>query len=251
MSKYTLQRQRPVALRRRRVGHADAVGASRRVGPRRDEVRVRHRRVRRVHHSCRRRRRRARARRRSRRWAAAAITTIEGLDPAGKHPLQQAWCELDVPQCGYCQARTAHDGGGAAQTQLRTRPTPTSTRRWPATCAAARRTSAFARASSARPKSRPARASDGGRPVMKSHARGFVARSSIGASSSRSARSPAAVCWSARIFASENRSRSRRPRRPPRPTSLRTRSSALRRAARCRSSRRTRRWGRASRRRSR
>jgi isoquinoline 1-oxidoreductase alpha subunit len=34
----------------------------------------------------------------------AAVTTIEGLDPAGKHPLQQAWCELDVPQCGYCQA---------------------------------------------------------------------------------------------------------------------------------------------------
>jgi len=33
-----------------------------------------------------------------------AITTIEGLDHAGKHPLQQAWCELDVPQCGYCQA---------------------------------------------------------------------------------------------------------------------------------------------------
>src|SRR6185295_19784259 len=34
----------------------------------------------------------------------AQVTTIEGLDPAGKHPLQQAWCELDVPQCGYCQA---------------------------------------------------------------------------------------------------------------------------------------------------
>jgi len=34
----------------------------------------------------------------------AAITTIEGLDAGGKHPLQQAWCELDVPQCGYCQA---------------------------------------------------------------------------------------------------------------------------------------------------
>jgi isoquinoline 1-oxidoreductase alpha subunit len=34
----------------------------------------------------------------------AKITTIEGLDAAGKHPLQQAWCELDVPQCGYCQA---------------------------------------------------------------------------------------------------------------------------------------------------
>jgi isoquinoline 1-oxidoreductase alpha subunit len=35
---------------------------------------------------------------------SAEITTIEGLDPAGRHPLQQAWCELDVPQCGYCQA---------------------------------------------------------------------------------------------------------------------------------------------------
>lgn len=34
----------------------------------------------------------------------AEITTIEGLDAAGKHALQQAWCELDVPQCGYCQA---------------------------------------------------------------------------------------------------------------------------------------------------
>ncbi|MCB4358827.1 (2Fe-2S)-binding protein [Quatrionicoccus australiensis] len=32
------------------------------------------------------------------------ITTIEGLDPKGQHPLQQAWQELDVPQCGYCQA---------------------------------------------------------------------------------------------------------------------------------------------------
>ena len=34
----------------------------------------------------------------------AEITTIEGLDAGAKHPLQQAWCELDVPQCGYCQA---------------------------------------------------------------------------------------------------------------------------------------------------
>src|SRR6185312_1680316 len=34
----------------------------------------------------------------------AQVTTIEGLDPTGKHPLQRAWCELDVPQCGYCQA---------------------------------------------------------------------------------------------------------------------------------------------------
>ncbi len=34
----------------------------------------------------------------------APITTLEGLSPDGSHPLQQAWLELDVPQCGYCQA---------------------------------------------------------------------------------------------------------------------------------------------------
>jgi isoquinoline 1-oxidoreductase alpha subunit len=32
------------------------------------------------------------------------VMTIEGLDPKAAHPLQQAWQELDVPQCGYCQA---------------------------------------------------------------------------------------------------------------------------------------------------
>jgi len=31
------------------------------------------------------------------------ITTIEGLSPAGEHPVQKAWIALDVPQCGYCQ----------------------------------------------------------------------------------------------------------------------------------------------------
>ena len=33
-----------------------------------------------------------------------AITTIEGLSEKGDHPVQQAWKEHDVPQCGYCQA---------------------------------------------------------------------------------------------------------------------------------------------------
>ncbi|MEO7487903.1 MAG: (2Fe-2S)-binding protein [Ferruginibacter sp.] len=33
-----------------------------------------------------------------------AITTIEGLSESGDHPLQTAWDEVDVPQCGYCQA---------------------------------------------------------------------------------------------------------------------------------------------------
>ena len=36
--------------------------------------------------------------------AAKKITTIEGLSPDGSHPAQVAWQEIDVPQCGYCQA---------------------------------------------------------------------------------------------------------------------------------------------------
>ncbi len=32
------------------------------------------------------------------------ITTIEGLSKEGNHPVQEAWKEIDVPQCGYCQA---------------------------------------------------------------------------------------------------------------------------------------------------
>jgi isoquinoline 1-oxidoreductase subunit alpha len=32
------------------------------------------------------------------------ITTIEGLDPNGDHPVQKAWRQANVPQCGYCQA---------------------------------------------------------------------------------------------------------------------------------------------------
>ncbi len=34
----------------------------------------------------------------------ANITTIEGLSSDGKHPLQKAWVDMDVAQCGYCQA---------------------------------------------------------------------------------------------------------------------------------------------------
>jgi isoquinoline 1-oxidoreductase alpha subunit len=36
--------------------------------------------------------------------ASGRITTIEGLSPDGSHPVQIAWQEMDVPQCGYCQA---------------------------------------------------------------------------------------------------------------------------------------------------
>ncbi len=35
--------------------------------------------------------------------AGKTITTIEGLSPDSSHPVQQAWIEVDVPQCGYCQ----------------------------------------------------------------------------------------------------------------------------------------------------
>lgn len=36
--------------------------------------------------------------------AGATVTTIEGLSPDGSHPVQRAWVEGDVAQCGYCQA---------------------------------------------------------------------------------------------------------------------------------------------------
>jgi isoquinoline 1-oxidoreductase subunit alpha len=36
--------------------------------------------------------------------AGKTVTTIEGLDPAGEHPLTKAWIAEQVPQCGYCQS---------------------------------------------------------------------------------------------------------------------------------------------------
>jgi isoquinoline 1-oxidoreductase alpha subunit len=39
-----------------------------------------------------------------RRAAGREVTTIEGLSADGNHPLQRAWCDLAVPQCGFCQA---------------------------------------------------------------------------------------------------------------------------------------------------
>jgi isoquinoline 1-oxidoreductase alpha subunit len=35
--------------------------------------------------------------------AGRTVVTIEGLDPNGQHPVQRAWVEVQVPQCGYCQ----------------------------------------------------------------------------------------------------------------------------------------------------
>jgi isoquinoline 1-oxidoreductase subunit alpha len=36
--------------------------------------------------------------------AGKTVTTIEGLSPDGSHPVQRAWSDEDVPQCGYCQS---------------------------------------------------------------------------------------------------------------------------------------------------
>lgn len=50
-----------------------------------------------------------------------SITTIEGLSNDGSHPVQQAWVELDTPQCGYCQPGMIM----AAAALLSEKPTPT------------------------------------------------------------------------------------------------------------------------------
>jgi isoquinoline 1-oxidoreductase alpha subunit len=52
-----------------------------------------------------------------------SITTIEGLSANGDHPLQKAWIEHDVPQCGYCQAGQIM----SAAALLKKTPTPTDT----------------------------------------------------------------------------------------------------------------------------
>lgn len=50
-----------------------------------------------------------------------AVTTIEGLSADGTHPVQLAWTEIDVPQCGYCQAGQMM----AAAALIATKPNPT------------------------------------------------------------------------------------------------------------------------------
>ena len=51
----------------------------------------------------------------------ATITTIEGLSADGSHPVQRAWIEQDVPQCGYCQSGQIM----AAVALLKAKPDPT------------------------------------------------------------------------------------------------------------------------------
>ena len=49
------------------------------------------------------------------------VTTIEGLDPKGQHPLQVAWRDNGVPQCGYCQSGQIMQ----AAALLKSKPRPT------------------------------------------------------------------------------------------------------------------------------
>ena len=58
-----------------------------------------------------------------RRASAKAVTSIEGLSPDGSHPLQKAWTEMGVPQCGFCQAGQLMSA--AALLADNPRPTPT------------------------------------------------------------------------------------------------------------------------------
>ena len=78
--------------------------------------------------------------------AEHAVTTIEGLSRADGplHPLQQAWIDLDVPQCGYCQAGQIMSAAALLKRKP-IQPMPISMRRWPAICAVAPPICAFAR----------------------------------------------------------------------------------------------------------
>jgi aerobic-type carbon monoxide dehydrogenase small subunit (CoxS/CutS family) len=53
--------------------------------------------------------------------AGRSVTTIEGISTDGSHPVQQAWLEFDVPQCGYCQSGQIM----SAVALLREHPNPT------------------------------------------------------------------------------------------------------------------------------
>lgn len=53
--------------------------------------------------------------------AGKSVTTIEGLSPDASHPVQRAWAELDVVQCGYCQSGQIM----SAAALLKAKPAPT------------------------------------------------------------------------------------------------------------------------------
>jgi isoquinoline 1-oxidoreductase alpha subunit len=52
--------------------------------------------------------------------ASRDVTTIEGLHPTGDHPVQKAWRQMNVPQCGLLPNRPNHAGGVAADAKPKT-----------------------------------------------------------------------------------------------------------------------------------
>ena len=86
--------------------------------------------------------------------AGKNVTTIEGISPDFPHPLQQAWIEVDVPQCGYCQSGQIMSAA-VLLAENPNPPTKTSTKPCPATFAAAAPTLASAARFTAPLKFRP------------------------------------------------------------------------------------------------
>ena len=62
-----------------------------------------------------------------RRVDGQAVVTIEGLRPDGNHPVQKAWRDINVPQCGYCQAGQIMQAAALLKRDAEARPTPRST----------------------------------------------------------------------------------------------------------------------------
>ena len=77
--------------------------------------------------------------------AGKSVVTIEGLDPKGEHPVQVAWRNLSVPQCGYCQAGQIMQAAALPGERRRLRPTSRSMTPCTATSAGAVATSASTR----------------------------------------------------------------------------------------------------------
>ena len=77
--------------------------------------------------------------------AGKKVVTIEGLDPKGEHPVQVAWRNLGVPQCGYCQTGQIMQAAALLAKNARAHRRRDRQPPWPAICAAAAAISAFTR----------------------------------------------------------------------------------------------------------
>jgi hypothetical protein len=123
MPTYHLQTQREGGQRRRTGRHAAAVGAARQTRAHRPEIRLRGRRLPRLHQPHQ-RTGSPNLHRHHLRRGRKNVVTIEGLANNGTlHPVQQAWLDEDVAQCGYCQPGQIMQ----AAAMLKTNKTPTDT----------------------------------------------------------------------------------------------------------------------------